>query len=556
MSGYDQCVESADGAGFSSSGGGPNSSEGCPLHGQTSNSQPCYIDLLRLTTTDGKQVVEYSHAKRGTAPARVLALTRPDDLLLQIVSDPLPKSKGGSPKEVNVAGVSVPSCPQSAHPTTDFMESGNANVRSHFTDTSETFECASRPTGGLGESFFDTYWPFGKKGYRSYLVSTQSCGIPVSTTDTAPREVTGRIEAYRPNSLAFEISLPPLRSSKSSRADQFEITTRRRTTSRSEMRTGDFGRQQDGGSFKHVRSGQEGDDYVRYTTTQSLSNGKVSTYTDQSGMKSFQDAETLEADAPDLGTKTEAQTIKGGTGVKLIFNGQNQDAVKFIGNLLKLPSEMSKFVDDIKNSVPKIGWTADISVEVLVGTFRMDWYLREKDKAEHDTCWLIDKYVKITVDCTLFKAGLSIGFGLEWVVTNPLWDPPLVEVILKVSIGVEAKCYMKLEFENSRANTFQAIPGVESKPNITATAKAMVNGVGVKAECKIETGIDGKFTFKGSMDSTPGLTGELSFLPIAVTAELVAFSETIKQELFKYPSKPVEIWKADILKPSDGNKKK
>ncbi|MEO0830625.1 MAG: hypothetical protein AAFY03_09210, partial [Pseudomonadota bacterium] len=346
-------------------------------------------------------------------------------------------------------------------------------------------------------------------------------------------------------------------------SSKFDVTTRKTTTTRSDSETSNFGRNKSGSSVTFEKSGYSGTDKVTYSTTRTTKSGLVKTVAQSSGQENFADADgkktTYESgdsllkrrqvsvvSAPDEPLKIEKQDVHP-TGVTLKVNGKDVDAVKFVSAALTLPATISKFLADMKQAVPKVGWQADASVAVFQGTFDMGWTLEPADSAQTPELWTLQRFWDFNVICDLVKIEISIGFGVEWVIANPVWDPPLVEVILVVKISIVATASAKLQLKTSSKNTFAAETKVESVPKISAEAKAMVNGFGARAYAEIKTGVEGKLEFKGGFDATPGCKASLGFKPIEVTAECEAFGKKVKADLFKYPSRTTPLWEADLL---------
>ncbi|MBM7069610.1 hypothetical protein [Actibacterium sp. 188UL27-1] len=565
---YKETCDSADAAGFETDSGGTSVVESCPLAGGTSapNIDPCYTEKVEIGSKTGRQSVTWEHAKRheriASEQRKILGGA---DLVLQVIADEKTPRAGGKPLDLYVNAVTTPICPKSDHPSLQWSGGDLTNPVSWCEPTTFETTVRSKGTSGAADSFFDTYWPFGKRGCSTYYVNVASCGIPLDKTESAPALVTGRVEAYRKSDVELSIVLPALKGKSAHRSKHYDVTRRTTTATRSETSSNDFGRQQTGSSASHSQSRYNGTDKWDYSTTRSHGRGMVVTTAHSSGTEGFARVDEtekgtmiigsgfryrrkVEVTGTDHGVKIEAQDIKP-TGVTLTHNGKDvANGAKYLKALLTLPQTIQSFIGAFKDSVPKIGWQADASVSVIQGTFIAGWKLAPKDDADHDRLWLIDRRFNFDIKCTLVKIEISIGFGIEWVVANPLWKPPLVELIFVVKMSIDFTADMTLQLRQSQKESFEAKAAVASVPKIKAEAKAMINGCGVSASCEISTGIEGEFTFKGGIKATPELKGKLGFKPIAVTVELdPPVGGKIKEELFKYPKKTTPIWEADLL---------
>ena len=567
---YKDTCDSADAAGFETDSGGANMTQTCPLEGQSSEEprvEPCYISTVNIEAPAGRQKVSWTHRGRNERlPKKVRKMLGGDDLMMQVIADDKSPRAGGKPLDILLTGVTEPACPIGQHPYMQWAESGTSSPTKLTDPSSYQTSVRSKGTSGVSDSFFATYWPFGKKGCNSYLYTVTSCGIPPATNETAPSFVTGRVEAYRKSDVELSIVLPALKGRSGHASKSYNVKTRTRTTTRSGQSSSSFGAEQQGSSLSHSQSRYNGTDKWDYSTTRSHGRGMVVSTAHSSGTEGFADVEETEKGTMIIGSgftyrrkvevtgtdhggvKLEAQTVRP-TGVKLTHNGQDiANAARYLKAVLTLPKTISTFIDSFKDAIPKIGWQADASVTVIQGTFVVGWKLAPKDDAEHERLWLSDRRFNFDIKCTLVKIEISVGFGIEWVVANPLWEPPLVEVIFVVKITIDFTADMTLQLTGSDIETFETKAKVASVPKINATAKAMVNGMGVSASCEIATGIEGDFTFKGSIRSTPELKGKLGFKPITVTVELdPPIGGKIKDELFKYPKLSTPIWESDLL---------
>ena len=130
---------------------------------------------------------------------------------------------------------------------------------------------------------------------------------------------------------------------------------------------------------------------------------------------------------------------------------------------------------------------------------------------------------------------------------NPLWDPPLVEVVFKAACGITYEVKAGFEVDSSTAEGFKIPLEGSSVPDISVVAKAMINGYGAEASCKIETGFKGAFELTGSFSKAPEMTGEIGFMPLKVTGTTQLGSTRISAVLVEYPKNVQPIWKGKVF---------
>ena len=642
--------QSADNAGFSSSGGGPSSTQSCPANPVPKSTEPCQVDQLKVEVIEEddygekepKQTVTWTHANRNKKySAEVVKALSGADMVIQTVSDNLFRDRGGSPRTLKVTNATSPACKKSEHPEFTFKKTGKRQKATKFQTTAEDLDIPSEPNRrNVVDGFFETYWPFGKGGKRTYTVISRSCGIAKTATETAPAAVTCRVEAYRNNSLKLSIEPPAFMEKK--HAIDVKLTTEKLTRevtkedksmfdTRSEEHKTETVTEGDkttetvevnregGGATASSKSETVTEGGIRTTeSSSSYEDARVSVNTEsrttsgpdgfssssrtdaQSGERRVITSEELRSGAdyvaakrqetqvangivydridavyadPSLRAAASRQTLIVGNPIKVIgedkgteieeesfediesrckleFNGESHDFDKYIHRMIELPNRFSKFVEEMKEAVPQVGWSAEASLVVLAGNIGFEWELAEKDAAECDVAWLVDAPGKIKIDCEVIKGGLTASFGIDWVIENLIWDPPLVECILKISATLEVTCKMEAEWNFPDDGEFKVEPGIESIPDVTATARAMVNGIGCSAEAKLEMGLGGQFTFEGSADKTPNLSGEVYSVPFSLTAETEFFGEKYKSELFSYPENRTKIWEGEFMTPA------
>ena len=563
MTGFNQCVESADNAGFSTSPGGQFIILPCGTQESNPDYHPCDVTSLKIETSDGKMAVECDKPQihDGSLSQKQMDLLCGDDLLFQIVSDSKSKAKGGKPKTLRLTGLTEPACHHGKHSLTTFKPGGAGGGDAQEWKMTMGQVDVTSPDQTFGESLFEQYWPFYGNTRRTYTATVESCGVPVNETDATYGVLTGRIEVYRESRYDLKISVPAKVSATAHRSTNVNLKTQDKTSKSSGSQSSGFGAAQSGSSATYVQGRPGGNDYVTTSTTRMM-DGVILTETESSGTKGFDDShgsssfsmtrtdgwrqDKLSVSAKDKGTKVTKTTTNMVT-AELTFNGDKVEVVKYLQAILQLPKTVQEFVDAFKDSVPKIGWQADVSVAVLEGSITGSWFIAPNASAEHPRIWLVERQYAIKFECTIVKIRMEIGFGLDWVAKNPLWEPPLFEVVFKAACGITFEVKAGFEVDSSTAEGFKIPLEGSSVPDISVVAQAMINGIGGDAICKIETGFKGKFELTGSFSKAPEMTGDIGFMPLKVTGTVKLGSISLSAVLVEHPKDIQPIWKGKVF---------
>ncbi|MFT6912021.1 MAG: hypothetical protein ACJAQW_000618 [Paracoccaceae bacterium] len=592
-SGFDNSVASANNAGFQTAPGGQFIVLSCGMKQPNPDYHPCDVTGFEVKVEGESPKVSCTGPASTDASltAAQKTLLAGQDMLLQIVSDVYREDRGGDPKKVVLAGTTAPACHHSEHALITLKRvSGPVAVPQEWKMSTPAPVEVLAPEASIRASFFERYWPFGRDGTHLYDAKLVSCGIPADETQAGVAQLNARIEVFRESNYKLTFTVPKLAEAKlnasakrnlqtldetieisgSARVAVAEVSAKGSATRNSDGTVtaaslegaASIGGSGIGGSVAYDGGSDGGQGGTTYSTART-GDGVIATFT-ETQVDGSNPRITYNQTLDDVLVRraTEVTVNPGGTtevsnstefnfdkaqAFSLTYNGDKVPVVEVLGAVLNLPTTISDFVKEMKDSVPTIGWTAELAVGVLEGSVTGSWYLTPNASATHDRIWEVGRGYSISFDCSLVTISLSIGFGVEWVLANPVYETPLIEMVLKASVTLSFKVDANFTVDSGGDETFSNKLTGECVPDFVVTAQAKASGVGFEATIKIETGFDAEFTFTGGFSEEPKMPGKISFLPLKVsfTYQLMTSVQTIK--LFNYPNEKVTLWEGDLF---------
>lgn len=582
---FSQSLSSASNAGFS-----PASSNApvlpCGKVVETSSYDPCDVDMLKLSVSekkgDGASVKCTEPASvDGSLTAEHRVLLAGSDLLLEVVADyhrdgsydPDSLSKA----KIIIEGITSPACPKGDHSLITWKggagsDAVDENWRMAQPDIREVLSQSTRSftkTGG----FLAPYWPFMEDRKAVFIAAIESCGIRDGVTPVT--SLNGRVAVYPNDSFELTMKIPPMRKVSWKEGKSLDLKSGETTRSSSHTESKDFGREEEGTSTSRTTGSKV--DYSTQTRSES-SGGLVTTTEKSSGQKNFKESDGTKTNGVFFEDSTQvsqrglassrtlaesrevrySQTTSAEKmeftdetaqqGISLKYNGTELDISKTI-TLFKAAEGFKKAFEDFKNTVPKIGWQADLDIGVLEGSITGSWGMRTKSSATHPRIWEVENFFQITVDVKLFFLKAEVGFGLDLVIENWFSSNPLLELILKITLSFELTLPLKGSFSSSSKENLALSAAAEGVPKLEAKARASAVGYTYEASASLSGCLKATGTFKCGFAQPPIAEGKVEWSPLVLVGVVCRpDTDPWRKELLRYPDvkDPKPIWEGAL----------
>jgi hypothetical protein len=285
------------------------------------------------------------------------------------------------------------------------------------------------------------------------------------------------IASYRPDKWKFSLELPPMRGCKMGNKleTQTVVAVAPGAVGVAQRKTATLTREVTGWKKSTTT-----------TTTQSQTTAVVVTPTHVGGAQ--------QTTAPKTSSETEASKMP----IKLSRNGvllsvDKSTLFKVLG-IVKVANDALAIIDAVQDKVPKVGWYAEVEVQLLQGTFSFEWQMKEY--TDHRTyLWM-----KTGIDVVLFAAAIEIGVGVSG-------------CSFKAQIFAKVECNLTLSLSVERINPGAAVSvqvPLKSTWQLTVGARFEAGNY-VKAQGVFESALEFEGNFELHMEKGASIAGSMKW---------------------------------------------
>ncbi|NQZ06096.1 MAG: hypothetical protein HRT35_02955 [Algicola sp.] len=317
--------------------------------------------------------------------------------------------------------------------------------------------------------FQDTQAP---KHVKDIYVTATSCGV---RDDGQPpnKIIRGLIRVYREDKYVLEITVPSLMGKKSAYKEE-RNTKGEKTLTQAKWAGGN-------------------------TTTEKWKNGDLKEYGESDRDHFVTSTSTLDDSTDVQNSQTDTKKLK--KFAKLTRNGHELGVLNTINSIIKVREMIVngvKFIDELKNSVPQVGFGWSFELDVLAGTITGEWGIQsgaDFDSAEYK--W-IEPYGKINLDLALLKLKFEASFGVECKSADILnwFGRTAFEIIIKATVIITLDCTVKKTIQlvgNDQNEDVLWTNSFASKGEINAQFKVNVFGYGMDSKSGVIISITADF---------------------------------------------------------------
>jgi len=545
----------------------------CPYAENTTG--PCDVDSLVISeATSGKSISCKKQLRMDmppeNAPDHLRDLFAEYDLVMEAVaeyktSDPTPPKKI---VDLSIESAPIGSCPDDKHVLISLSPMApNADTYQEWFNSSasgvkiEGMSTDADKAVGVGK-WLSPFWFFGDDYIKEFKILTEGCGVRDSGTPV--KSLNGLLRVYRKDDYELSLQIPPFKKTTRSRKGSVDAKGNKVTsTSESAEKLGQ--KQSDSSSSTTVNikegtahttdtaGGKDGAGYTTVSESQGLKEGddyyaESEKYQEGKGSVSAKDSTD---EGSELLFELERQNVIKPT-ITFKRNGSSVDFAKAINDIINVQHTLLQAWNDIKNWVPKIGWSADVELSVMVGTVSGSWGCRVGGP-EGPRFVSVERYLDLTfkVDVVTYKASLM--FGVDFSIPSLLgWfnDDKLLEIILKaegsISGGASVSDTIKTSAQEGFTKNEVEVKGT-SKVDVFVQGRVMAMGYGYDAK----GGITGGIIFSGKLisdfDNAPVVNGELYFEETKIYARFIdAVEGETSEEYEQIVFQKKELWKGQL----------
>jgi hypothetical protein len=309
------------------------------------------------------------------------------------------------------------------------------------------------------------------------------------------------------------------------------------------------------------------------------SDGKTETYTERSGSKltsSYEGGELkglkeenhgmFKNSSYSLDENGDEEVSKGSTKYNaktftIKRNGQELDVAQTVNKVLNIKDMVQDsvdFVKEIKDAIPQVGISGDVSVDFLFGTIEASWGLAKSNDSTKEYVW-VEPDFKGSVKVTLIQIEASIKAGIQTASPAFLnwWGEKLWEFELSFSLGVSGSISLAGAINvvsgsiqsSSLLEEKAVIPGCEYKGNNGKEKQVILTEGEIKPICQgvakvtiAGVGAEARMTLNGSIKVSAAIVWpfDIRYKGVLEEGQIVFTYEATN----KRPSRPdpVKVW--------------
>ncbi|WP_157237808.1 hypothetical protein [Desulfobacter curvatus] len=503
----------------------------------TNTTIPCDVYSLVVSEAISNKSLDCSKKLRkepfpANAPNHLKNYFSTYDLILEAVSeyktsDPAPLKNVAS---LSIETSSIWTCPLGKHILIAVTPLGNYDAHKTWLNTTvqgykiEGLSTEKDKAVNIGK-WLSPFWVFGDDYIKEFRIDAEGCGVRDEGDPLT--NLNALVRVYRKDDYELYFKIPPFKKIKRSRAGSVDAKGNKVISQSESLERG--GQMQSESSSVRTVNKKEHTDYTTETlgakdgagyTTLSESSGKKKNNDYVAESEKYQEGRgsVTVNDSTDEGEEflfeLERQDEIKPT-VSLKRNGSEVNFTKAINDIVNLQYTLMQAWNDIKEWVPKIGWSAELEISLMVGTVSGKWGYRVGNL--HGPRFVaVERYVDIffNMDVVTYKASVMFGvdFGsfdvLDW------FGVGKTEIILKVegsiSGGASVSDTIKTNGQQGFTGNDSEVKG-NSSVDLFVQGRVMVVGYGYEAKGGVTGGLkfEGKLT--ADFDNPPAVDGKFFF---------------------------------------------